>query len=374
MVSHAIFTALRSTAYHGFMRRSNSAPYKFRVLIISGIVHLIYSVMSEQHSVADVHWNNNISRSSISEQDAVFGLRWNDYISLATITLISYEYLLLLDKEVTYVWKRPWSPMSYLYLIVRYLGLFLALLWGFWGGLLYMPESVSYHLVVFMEWGYSAYTLTAQIILIWRLYALYNRSKLLLRLLLGLFLPIVAVSIGTDIFLYSRSSVFSVQEITAGVEYCTFSFNMGPKSAIYWAIPMVCFDILLVVLAAARLAKHTEERKKMNVRPNSSISMIVRLHIVCFVLNLMSQVFLVIIWANISTQMMNIAELFNSIVPYILAPRLIVSIWDTHAHDKCVYVSKTFEDCGCWTSPRMVFEEHEMYSEIESEIGGSCIA
>ncbi|KAG1812809.1 uncharacterized protein BJ212DRAFT_1368267 [Suillus subaureus] len=30
---------------------------------------------------------------------------------------MSYEYLLLLDKEVKYVWKRPWSPMSYLYLI-----------------------------------------------------------------------------------------------------------------------------------------------------------------------------------------------------------------------------------------------------------------
>ncbi|KAG1857395.1 hypothetical protein DFJ58DRAFT_783605, partial [Suillus subalutaceus] len=111
--------------------------------VISGIIHLIYSVMSERHSVADVHWNSDISGLSVSELDAaVYGVRWNDYISLATITLISYEYLLLLDKEITYVWKRPWSPMTFLYLIVRYLGLFLALLWGFWGGLLYMPEPL----------------------------------------------------------------------------------------------------------------------------------------------------------------------------------------------------------------------------------------
>ena len=47
------------------------------------------------------------------------------------------------------------------------------------------------------------------VILIWRLYAIYNRSKRVLRVLLGLFLPIVALEIGTDIYLYSRTSAFS---------------------------------------------------------------------------------------------------------------------------------------------------------------------
>lgn len=312
----------------------------------------------------------------MSKQSDVFGLLWNDNISVATITLISYDYLLLLDKEIQYVWKRPWSRMSILYLIVRYFGLVLALLWGFWGGLLYMPESPCYNLIVFMEWGYSAYSCIAEVILIWRLYALYNRSKLLLRILLGLFLPIVAASIGADVFLYSRPSMFFVNEIiTPDATYCTFLFRTGFRPATYWSIPMISFDVLLVILAAAKLGNHIKERKELKMRPNSSISMIVRLHIVCFVLNLMSQIFLVVLWANISIPVTNIAELFNSVVPYILAPRLTISIWDTHAYDKCVYVSKAFEDCGCWTSPApMVFEEHEMYSEIESEIGYSCIA
>jgi len=70
----------------------------------------------------------------------------------------------------------------------------------------------------------------------------------------------------------------------------------------------------------------------------------------------------------------NLSELFNSTVPYIIAPRLTISIWDTHAYTsgKCVYVSKMFEDCGCWTSP-MVFEEYEMDSEIESEMGSYIV-
>jgi hypothetical protein len=47
------------------------------------------------------------------------------------------------------------------------------------------------------------------VILIWRLYALCNQSKLVLHVLVGLFVPIVALSIGTDIYLYSRRNVFS---------------------------------------------------------------------------------------------------------------------------------------------------------------------
>ncbi|KAG1747972.1 uncharacterized protein EDB91DRAFT_1115779 [Suillus paluster] len=63
----------------------------------------------------------------MSEDEAVVYLRWIDGTSVATLTLISYDYLLLLDKEVQYFWQRSWSVMSCLYLVVRYFGLFLAL-------------------------------------------------------------------------------------------------------------------------------------------------------------------------------------------------------------------------------------------------------
>ncbi|KAG0697921.1 hypothetical protein DFH29DRAFT_126249 [Suillus ampliporus] len=239
----------------------------------------------------------------MSGQEAadVAGLRWNNNISVVTITLICYEYFLLLDKEIMYVWKRPWTLMSCLYLVVRYLGLCLALLWGCWGGLLYMPASVSYTLVVIMEWGYSVYFCFAEVVLIWRLYALYHRSKLLLYILLGLFLPIVALLICTDIFLYSRPSVFSVKEIISpGANYCTFSFKMGPLPAIYTSIPIVCYDILLLVLAAAQFAKHLRDRRRFNARPNAYVLVIVQHHFVYFVLNLVNQIFLVVLWAQIS--------------------------------------------------------------------------
>jgi len=54
--------------------------------------------------------------------------------------------------------------------------------------------------------------------------------------------------------------------------------------AVYTAIPVVCYDILLVVLAAAALVKHLKERRKIKMRPNTYVLMIVRCHIIYFVL------------------------------------------------------------------------------------------
>ena len=63
------------------------------------------------------------------------------------------------------------------------------------------------------------------------------------------------------------------------------------------------------------------------------------------------------------TPAMSLAQLFSDTAPFILAPRLIISIWDSHAHNECVHVSTTFADCVCWTSPPE-FEQHEMDSRV----------
>ena len=56
---------------------------------------------------------------------------------------------------------------------------------------------------------------------------------------------------------------------------------------------------------------------------------------------------------------MSLLELFKDTTPFVLSPRLIISIWNMHASDDCIHVSTTFEDCVCWTSPPK-FEQHEM--------------
>ncbi|KAG2043603.1 hypothetical protein BDR03DRAFT_941826 [Suillus americanus] len=293
-------------------------------------------------------------------EESLFALDWNNNISVAIITTISYEYMLQFEKEVTYVWGRQWSVMTYLYLVARYFGILVVMTCACWGGLFYIPEAPCYGIFLFMQWGISAYFALAKVILIWRLYALYNQSKPILYILLGLFLPIVALYIAVDIFLWSRPSAISVQEviITPNIKYCTAVFHIGPMLAIYASIPILCYDILLVVLAIAVLMKHLKERKELRMKPNTYVVMIVRYHVVYFVMHLANQIFIAILWADLPIVVMNLVLLFNDTAPFILVPRLIISIWETHANDNCIHVSTTFEDCVCWTLPPM--EEHEM--------------
>jgi hypothetical protein len=72
--------------------------------------------------------------------------------------------------------------------------------------------------------------------------------------------------------------------VTPDIKYCTLSFNLGPKIAIYTSIPIICYDIFLVILAAVILAKHLKERRTIRLRPNTYVIMIVRYHIIYFVL------------------------------------------------------------------------------------------
>jgi len=243
--------------------------------------------------------------------------------------------------------------MIYLYLVVRYFGIVLAMICAIWGGLFYIPEAPCYSMFVFMQWGFSVYFCLAEVVLIWRLYALHNQSKLILYVLLGLLLPIVALYIAVDVFLWSRSSAVSVQEIiiTPDIKYCTTFFHIGPMHVIYASIPVICYDIFLVVLAIAILRKHLKERKGFEMKPNTYVVMIVRHHVIYFVLNLATQIFIATLWARPSTVVLYLILLFKLTAPFIIVPRLIISIWDTHANDNCVHLSTMFEDCVCLTSP-----------------------
>ncbi|KAF8452718.1 hypothetical protein L210DRAFT_2053440 [Boletus edulis BED1] len=60
-------------------------------------------------------------------QSALTFLQLNDYISLVIATAVIYDYFLTISNEVAYIWKRPWTIVSTLFLLVRYVGCLSAL-------------------------------------------------------------------------------------------------------------------------------------------------------------------------------------------------------------------------------------------------------
>jgi len=47
----------------------------------------------------------------------------NNYITLAVATAVLYDYILTFSRELDYIWCRPWTWVSTLFVVVRYIGL-----------------------------------------------------------------------------------------------------------------------------------------------------------------------------------------------------------------------------------------------------------
>ncbi|KAG2358512.1 hypothetical protein BDR07DRAFT_1417366 [Suillus spraguei] len=129
--------------------------------------------------------------------------------------------------------------------------------------------------------------------------------------------------------------------------------------AIYASIPIICFDIFLVALAILVLVRHLKERREIKMKPNTYIVLIVRCHIIYFLLNLTNQILTAVLWVNLPPAATSLAEGFINTAPFIAAPRLIIDIWESHSDRDCTHISTSFEDCICWTLPP-ASEEYEM--------------
>ncbi|KAF8554013.1 hypothetical protein OG21DRAFT_1497329 [Imleria badia] len=61
---------------------------------------------------------------SSSPQSALTGLQQNDYVTLAILTAVGYDYVLTFSNEIEYIWTKPWTWVSTLFILVRYVGLY----------------------------------------------------------------------------------------------------------------------------------------------------------------------------------------------------------------------------------------------------------
>ncbi|KAN0094509.1 hypothetical protein V8E55_002796, partial [Tylopilus felleus] len=56
-------------------------------------------------------------------QSIATGIVDNNYVTLVILTAVGYDYILTLWDEIEYIWNKPWSWVSVLFVLVRYFGL-----------------------------------------------------------------------------------------------------------------------------------------------------------------------------------------------------------------------------------------------------------
>ncbi|KAF8126692.1 hypothetical protein EV363DRAFT_559280 [Boletus edulis] len=56
-------------------------------------------------------------------QSALESIILNNDVSLVVVTAVAYDYILNFSREVDYIWCKPWTSVSTIFVIVRYIGL-----------------------------------------------------------------------------------------------------------------------------------------------------------------------------------------------------------------------------------------------------------
>ncbi|KAI9567798.1 hypothetical protein HD554DRAFT_2263343 [Boletus coccyginus] len=171
----------------------------------------------------------------------------NNYMALAILTAVGYDYILTFSDEIEYIWNKPWTWMSMLFIFVRYFGLF-------------------------------SVVISSLVAMILRVWVLYGRSRLILGALLTPFsLMVIFVAVATALDdepgNQSVSTTLQIIEGAALLSLVIFHFvrellqmyratkrwqldrymNLFVKQGFLYFLAIFCFSLITVLAASGKL-------------------------------------------------------------------------------------------------------------------------
>ncbi|KAJ3982718.1 hypothetical protein F5890DRAFT_323171 [Lentinula detonsa] len=183
---------------------------------------------------------------SFSTINSVFFQDVTQYTNLAGSTLLFYDYLLTLDDEIEFIWKKSWSIGKILFIISRYYSLIATVVISNMALFQSLTESVSIQYSHWQAWSGLISCMIVEVILQMRLYALYFLDKKILTLMVVSFIISSGSTASVLVMMYKSgpSTLHNPQ-----VSFCS------PDLAIYcyavW-IPRLAFETFLCILALIR--------------------------------------------------------------------------------------------------------------------------
>ncbi|KAJ7594718.1 hypothetical protein C8J56DRAFT_927473 [Mycena floridula] len=170
----------------------------------------------------------------------VFALYVTRYFVVAAATILIYDHLISLHREVDLIWKKSWSAIKALFIFVCFISLndLTPGVRAFW----FRWESAAFSVAV----------LTCELVLILWVYVIYNRSLFIGSILLvcfGIEAVSVFVLIGSSFHSLSdaRSNLLTLDGIN--MPYCALdSQDPVPAFFSYYFIPIFAFNLVVLAL------------------------------------------------------------------------------------------------------------------------------
>ncbi|KAI1792409.1 hypothetical protein LXA43DRAFT_1006440 [Ganoderma leucocontextum] len=118
----------------------------------------------------------------------------------AAVTWVAYDITLTFGDEVTLIWRAKWTLQKVIYFFVRYYGLFALIFYFSVNSSTTVPFSVCRGWVYYEAFGAALVTvLFGEGMFLFRLYALYERDKKLLGLIVFLYIAGIITAVTTGI-------------------------------------------------------------------------------------------------------------------------------------------------------------------------------
>ncbi|KAF8125321.1 hypothetical protein EV363DRAFT_638327 [Boletus edulis] len=258
-------------------------------------------------------------------------LQLNNYTSVVIVTAVTYDYFLTLSREIDYVWCKPWTWISTMFVLVRYVGLCWAILSGLIGSTFVPgPMIVSTASFLAIYWTFPIFLIAADLVMVMRVYAMWNQSKWILSFLLLICVPQTIASFILAGIYYNPNTYFSA---TIDQVY-TFSFCNGfikiPSSLLLGvAIPRFVLSAVLLILAVISTLKESLELYKATKlwQPNQYMQRLLRDGILYFLVNMLyntHDIITTVVTTNATLPIYLATFSYIAICP--LVPRFIISV------------------------------------------------
>ncbi|KIJ08288.1 hypothetical protein PAXINDRAFT_102632 [Paxillus involutus ATCC 200175] len=295
-------------------------------------------------------------------QSILTSVQLNDYASVAVATAVGYDFILTFINEIDHVWVGKLSLSHLLPLIipkeetlvlgvdaihsrayqVRYAGCLNVMLVAFFGSTM-VPGPVIVRPIAFsysfpetdpdssdFDRKLGLKVVTLLVLMILRIYAMYNRSRRILAILLVIYIPTLVLSITSAAYSTAQKFYLSVLAV-ADVKICVMGINDIAHVVTYAIVARLVIGTLLCILAVAKFVRQSLEMHKAlkQWRSDRYMKLFARESILYFIANLILNV---ATYLSISGTLYIVLSIISCVFPYVLAARFVLSVRDLYSH------------------------------------------
>ncbi|KAG2051507.1 hypothetical protein BDR06DRAFT_590894 [Suillus hirtellus] len=260
-------------------------------------------------------------------------------IKVAVSTGVIYDWALAFGQEVELIWKQHWSLMTVLYLTVRYIGVMYAGM-NIEMAIQIIPlkDAVSLYMYFALYWTMWVLIAILGVIMIARLYAMYQRSRKVLVLLVVVSTAIIVTDI---VMLTMNMKYISAEQVNLSGTYQCVADNSQPFNTISCILAGV-WEIFTLYLAVRVALKHFRELRQhsaggvirdcftvlMKTHMSYFVSSVV---VLCFNLGYLSPTMPKDPYSPAILTYFGFLEIFTIVQSAVLGPRLIIGVREYHA-------------------------------------------